>query len=97
MAGEALAGCFGPFDEPVLVKLLKAAGSLPGVSSSEEKAALQAISAREPALEALIGDYVPRDPRDRWLPEDSMWASGLLPLGATIDEAIQHGFWRGAT
>lgn len=95
MAGELLAGGSGPFDEPVLVKLFKAAGSLPGASSAEGQKALQQIRAREPALEPLVASI--RDPRDRWLPEDSMWASELLPLGASIDEAIQHGSWRGAT
>lgn len=94
MAGEALAGGSGPFDEPVLVKLLKAAGVLPGTSSAEEKKALQQVRAWEPALEPLVASL--RDPRDRWLPDDSLWASELLPLDVSIDEAIQHGFWRGA-
>lgn len=44
-----------------------------------------------------FGDYALREPRDRWLPDDSLRASDLLPLGASIDEAIQHGFWRGST
>ena len=38
------------------------------------------------------GNYVPTDPRD-FLVDPYLWASQLLPLGVSIDQAIKEGIW----
>ena len=43
-------------------------------------------------LQAMSPIPTPLDPRDI-LMEPNLWASQLLPLGVTIDQAIKDGTW----
>jgi hypothetical protein len=43
-------------------------------------------------LQTMLPIPTPLDPRD-FLMEPNLWASQLLPLGVSIDQAIKDGVW----
>ena len=77
-------------DEPMLPRILEALGLIPGA-----RRALEELSNDERVIAQSLRSMseVPgSDPRD-YRVEPGLWASQLLPLGVSIDQAIQDGVW----
>lgn len=78
-------------EDPMLPRVLEALGLIPGAQR-----ALEELSNDERVLAQSLKSMseVPgSDPRDYRI-EPGLWASQLLPLGVSIDQAIQDGVWK---
>lgn len=84
-------------EERILPLLLAASGigAAAGVTPKDAAEAREIVRRMDPALLGALGPFQKegtRDPRDYPI-EPPFWRSDVLPLGVSIDQAIQDGVW----
>ena len=84
-------------EERILPLLLAASGmgAAAGVTPEDAEEAREALRRIDPALLGALGPFQKEGTRDLrdYLVEPSLWRSDVLPLGVSIDQAIQDGTW----